>query len=132
MAEDNATDIIPVKQEIIRNEQGRFVAGVSGNPHGRPRKGMTLTDITKEILEEELPSGKTRKEALVRKVLDLAYEGNETMIRLAWAYVDGLPKQRIEGEIDHRVLTYEDILKIIRNEYVDTESSNSEYSQNTE
>ena len=66
------------------------------NRNGRPKKGFTLTDIAKEILEEELPTGITRKEALMKKVAQLAYEGNETMIKLLWNYVDGMPTQRNE------------------------------------
>jgi len=93
MADDNRE---PVKQEIIRDEKGKFVEGVSGNPNGRPKKGLTLTDIAKEILEEELPDGKTRKEVLMRKIATLAYEGNETMIKLMWNYIDGMPTQRSE------------------------------------
>lgn len=113
-----------VKQDSIKRIPA---TGFHTNPErinrkGRPKKGLTLTDITKEVLEEELPSGQTRKEALVRKVLQLAYDGDPAMIRLAWAYVDGLPKQTIEGKIDHRVLTYEDALKIIRGEYVESDT----------
>jgi hypothetical protein len=124
-----------VKQEE-KNVSLRGKGGFGDNPQninraGRPKKGQTLTDITREILEEELPSGKTRKEALVRKVLELAYEGDPAMIRLAWAYVDGLPKQTIEGKIDHRVLTYEDALKIIRGEYVEP-STVSEFTEGGE
>lgn len=92
---------IAVKQPTISNQERRvigrpFPKGVSGNPHGRPKKGMTLTDIAKEILEEQLPDGKTRKELLMRKVAQLAYDGNETMIKMIWNYVDGMPTQRTE------------------------------------
>lgn len=91
-----AKDIVPAKQVIIRDEEGKFVPGVSGNPNGRPKKGLTLTDIAKEILEEELPNGVTRKEALMRQVAKLAYDGNETMIKLLWNYIDGMPTQKTD------------------------------------
>ena len=57
---------------------------------------IKLTDIAKEILEETLPSGVTRKEALMRKIATLAYDGNETMIKMIWNYVDGMPKQQTD------------------------------------
>ena len=91
-----AKDIVPAKQVIIRDEEGKFVPGVSGNPYGRPKKGLTLTDIAKEILEEELPNGVTRKEALMRQVAKLAYDGNETMIKLVWNYIDRMPTQKTD------------------------------------
>ena len=77
------------------------VGGFKDNPEninrrGRPKKGMTLTDIAKDVLEEELPSGMTRKEALIKKVAQLAYDGNESMIKLLWNYVDGMPTQKTE------------------------------------
>lgn len=75
------------------------------NRKGRPPKGQTLTDIMREILEENLPNEMSRKEALVRKVLDLAYSGNETMIKMAWNYLEGMPlqKQEIIGDTGIKV-----------------------------
>ena len=97
MGNDNTSDItIKNSGEIARDEHGRLLKGVVLNPNGRPKKGMTLTDIAKQILEEELPTGVTRKEALMRKIATLAYEGNETMIKMIWNYVDGMPTQRNE------------------------------------
>ena len=84
-----------IGKEIVRDENGRVVSGVL-NPNGRPPSGHALTDIMREVLEEDLPSGKKRKEALVRKVLELAYEGNESMVRLAWAYLEGNPSQQVD------------------------------------
>lgn len=86
----------PIKPVENRDERGRFGPNNIANPNGRPKKGLTLTDIAKQILEETLPSGVTRKQALMSKVAQLAYEGNETMIKLLWNYVDGLPTQRLE------------------------------------
>ncbi len=105
MGNDNSKDITnKIGTEVVRDENGRVVAGVL-NPNGRPKKGLTLTDIAKEILEEELPSGVTRKEALMRKIATLAYDGNETMIKMIWNYVDGMPVQRsvLAGDEEHPV-----------------------------
>lgn len=97
MGNDNTSDItIKNSVEIVRDEHGRLLKGVVLNPNGRPKKGLTLTDIAKDILEETLPSGVTRKEALMRKIATLAYDGNETMIKMIWNYVDGMPTQRNE------------------------------------
>ena len=87
---------------MITNKTGKGGFGDNSqniNKKGRPRTGQALTDIMREVLEEELPSGKLRKEALVRKVLELAYEGNESMIRMAWGYLEGMPTQRQEVTI---------------------------------
>ena len=98
MENDNTEDLaIKNSKNIVqRDEHGRLLPGVVLNPNGRPKKGLTLTDIAREILEEELPNGMTRKEALMKKVAQLAYEGNETMIKLLWNYIDGLPLSRTE------------------------------------
>lgn len=95
MGNDNES----VVKQLENNE--KKLTGFALNPeninrNGRPKKGLTLTDIAKEILEEELPSGMTRKEALMRKISTLAYEGNETMIKMIWNYVDGMPTQKQE------------------------------------
>lgn len=92
MADDITTK---TSKEVVRDERGRIVSGTP-NPNGRPKKGLTLTDIAKEILEEELPNGVTRKEALMRQVAKLAYDGNETMIKLLWNYIDGMPTQKTD------------------------------------
>lgn len=86
-------------RELVRDGDGKVVSGVL-NPNGRPKKGMALTDIMRQVLEEDLPDGRSRKEALVRRVLQLAYDGNESMVRLAWAYLEGMPvqKQEISGK----------------------------------
>jgi hypothetical protein len=99
MADDNTKDIEPNKigKELVRDENGKVVSGVL-NPFGRPKKGTALTDLMREMLEEPASEGseKTRKEVFVKKVLDMAYGGNETMIKLAWSYIEGMPTQRLE------------------------------------
>ena len=85
-----------IEQDETKKLKGFQAFPENINRKGRPRKGLTLTDIAREILEEVLPSGVTRKEVLMRKVATLAYEGNETFIKLIWNYVDGMPTQKTE------------------------------------
>ena len=69
--------------------------GVSGNPNGRPRKGQTFTDILEGVLGEEVVkhNGKTitGKEAVARKLLELAIKGDMKAIQYIGDRLDGRP-----------------------------------------
>ena len=69
--------------------------GVSGNPNGRPRKGQTFTDILEGVLGEEVVkhNGKTisGKEAVARKLLELAVSGDIKAIQYIGDRLDGRP-----------------------------------------
>lgn len=128
MGTDNTEDIVKQSDNKYMPPEGFNKHPENINRNGRPKKGLTLTDIAKEILEEEIikdgkPTGRTRKEALIRRVADLAYEGNETMIKLLWNYVDGLPKERveIEGKVGHYI-TQVEALKLLHGEVVEGET----------
>jgi hypothetical protein len=85
---------------------------VSGNPHGRPHKGESLTDLFREFLRgtEQIEIGKgkdkrveqvTRREMFMRAVFKTAVRGNVAAQRLVWNYMDGLPPWNIgiEGKL---------------------------------
>lgn len=75
-----------------------FMPGVSGNPAGRPPGSVSITELIKKKLTEEvtLKDGKSKKQfvmLLLDRILDKAInQGDEKTIKLIWNYVDGLPK----------------------------------------
>ena len=91
----------PKKQEIARDKKGRWPAGTSGNPDGRPT--FSLISILKEELQK-VPENEKHSVAylLIQTILKSAiFDGNDAQIRNILQYVEGMPKQPIEhsGEI---------------------------------
>jgi hypothetical protein len=91
------------KQEKAR-KPGTFRPGQSGNPKGRPSKGYSITEMMKEMLG----SDPEIKKSLGERIIALALKGDIAAIKLVWNYMDGMPKQTIEGGITH---TYEKMEK---------------------
>lgn len=83
---------------ITRKYQGMAVSntsykpGTSGNPHGRPPKGYSITDTFREMFDSD-PSLKTQ---LAKKILSKALNGDMTACKLIWGYMDGLQLSRTE------------------------------------
>lgn len=119
-------EVIPVKkEEIIRDKEGKFVKGFSGNPSmigvGRPKgSGLSITTAVKAKLDE-VPKGekKTYLALLIDKIFTQAIkEGNEQMIKQIWNYIDGLPQQGID-------LNVKDFKRFIVEQPDDGSSNNS-------
>lgn len=78
--------------------------GQSGNPHGRPRKGNTATEILEEIgqIRTQVRIGKSvqtvpRFRALFFKLYDLALnQGDTAAAKLILEYQIGRPAQQLE------------------------------------
>ena|SRR3990167_7749775 len=95
----NEIQEISSENKPLRDERGRLLPGQTANPYGRPPGSVSLLGILKSKLEE-CPEGmdkKTYGHLIIDRMLSQAIkEGNEQMIRLIWAYIEGMPKQSID------------------------------------
>jgi hypothetical protein len=95
---------LPENTGTIRDEKGRFVPGVSGNPAGKPKDAFSITALVKAELEKLAPGVDKKTHAqrfidtLFRKAID---DGDVQLIKSIWAYIDGMPKETKEhkGEL---------------------------------
>jgi len=96
---DIKEDINLEKQELNkpeRDEKGRLLPGNTANPNGRP-KGKTLTEVIRSKLEELSPDRRrTAMEWLADNILQDALDHDNSMRKLIWNYLEGLPKQSID------------------------------------
>ena len=87
----------------MSKEDTQFKPGQSGNPDGRPKgSGLCLTSLLKEHLEK-IPDGKKEpyKVMFIKTLLHKALVKKDLQaLKLVINYVDGLPKQVIEGDIN--------------------------------
>ena len=85
-----------------------FEKGLSGNPHGRPRKGATLTEALERALRKKGDDGKKKSDALAATLIELAIkERNITAIKYVFDRLDGKPRESVEltgGAVDKRLL----------------------------
>ena len=75
-----------------RDNAGRFRPGVSGNPNGRPRKKLPMTDALAEVLDED--AMKTLWAVYVAR----AKSGDLQAMTLICGYLQGRPSQTIIHE----------------------------------
>jgi hypothetical protein len=89
----------PENTGIIRDNQGRFIKGHSGNPDGRPEGAYSLLSILKAKLKE-CPDGMSEKSyghlIIERMLAQSIKDGNEQMTKLIWSYIEGMPRQALD------------------------------------
>ena len=88
----------PVNQENIRNPNGTFKEGISGNPLGRP-KGKTLKEYQGE--QFRMMSDEEKEKWL---------EDNKVSGDTRWKMAEGLPKQDMElsGELTSKIISVDE------------------------
>jgi hypothetical protein len=99
------TDITPIntpeKTVDNRREDGTFGPGNIANPNGRPKKGHSITETIRAMMDEKPEI----KKALGAKILQMAVEGDITAIKTIWNYLDGMPLQKSEiGGVDGQAI----------------------------
>jgi len=104
-----------VIQSPTIKRKGPWQKGQSGNPNGRP-KVYSITESIRDQLQK-YPDGqgknkKTYLELITKKIFDKAViDGDINMLKAVWNYMDGMPKQSVDTNIDLKV----SISKIINN-----------------
>ena len=80
-----------------------FKPGQSGNPKGRPKKELCLTDILREqanIEDVETLQGKIkRKHAIANKLWELAMSGDVAALKYLYDRVDGRPIETVKQDL---------------------------------
>ena len=92
----DSADLETVKQQNNSTQRGPTPAswkpGQSGNPNGRPKKGYSISEAFKRMLEAD----PEKKEAIVNKILLAALSGDMAAAKMIWQYMDGQPAQAID------------------------------------
>lgn len=103
-------DRLPPEEKQGKNTGHKWKPGECGNPKGRPKKGYSITEMMKQMMEE----APEKKRALGEAILAKALTGDIAAIKAIWNYMDGMPKQGVEvtgedgGDIPvHIRVTYE-------------------------
>ena len=76
------------------------------NSKGRPKKGESITDILKKLLDQSDESGKLRRVIVSEKLISLAESGDLASLKYLIDRIEGRPKESIEltdGAVDQRL-----------------------------
>lgn len=74
------------------NPKPNWKPGESGNPNGRPKKGYSITETIRAMMDEKPEI----KQALSTKVIEMALKGDLAAMKLVWSYLEGMPMQKQE------------------------------------
>lgn len=74
------------REQAIKNLKKK---GADANPNGRPKKGYSITEWFKEMLD----SKPEVKDAIGKSILKKALDGDSAAQKMVWQYMDGMPTQ---------------------------------------
>jgi len=84
-------EIKPENTGIIRDEEGKFVKGFSGNPAGKPKGSLSIVAKLKSILEDDPKRFDNYCEEILK---------DPAMRRVVMEQIDGKPRQPFDGGKD--------------------------------
>lgn len=76
----------------MAKEDTQFKPGTTGNPNGRPKKGYSITETIRSMMDEKPEI----KQALSTKVIEMALKGDLAALKLVWSYLEGMPIAKTE------------------------------------
>jgi hypothetical protein len=74
------------------NPSYKIPKGTTPNPNGRPKKGYSITEWFKEMLN----SKPEVKDAIGKSIMKKALEGDTAAQKMVWQYMDGMPTQAVD------------------------------------
>lgn len=102
---NKSTEKAEKKQDKRKTMKHLFKKGQSGNPKGKKKGTISITTEIKKKLKQ-IPRGQKKSylEQFILKVLKKAMvDEDPTMIKLIWNYIDGLPKQSINFDVEESI-----------------------------
>ena len=77
-----------------------FVKGQSGNPKGRPKKGLALTDLINSTGDSPGKDCKSNKQVMIEKLYTMAVNGDFNAIRFIVERLEGKAVERTADVTD--------------------------------
>jgi len=81
------------------------------NRNGRPKKGAALTDILNGKLDSIHKAGKTKKEAIADKIIELALNGDITALKYIFDRIDGKPIETVKANVEQNIINADVVQK---------------------